>query len=226
MPWSRVARVISPLGWNAVLAMHNLVALAANALQVYGVLVWHWDTFQILMLFWLETLIVGFWALMRIAIVPSDQLGEITINGRAVAATHKMMMLLVGPLFAAIAAAHLLFLWVIFSGRWSDVVHGPVSFVSEFIDKPEAWIPLLSTFIAGAIGYLRYSSLKKISEGATQIDGFGDAVGAPFGRIAILQVAIILGAILSQKAGSTTPWLILICIKTLFDYRQPNSAKS
>jgi len=32
---------------------------------LYGVLYWQWDTFQLLMLSWMETVVLAFWTLMR-----------------------------------------------------------------------------------------------------------------------------------------------------------------
>lgn len=220
MWWPSFASYVRPSVWNPGVALRNLIALAADGLQVYGVAAWHWDTFQILMLFWMETLVIGFWAMMRVGTLPAEQLGDITINGRVVSATHRMLLLLFAPLIVTIMAAHLLFLWVIFSGRWSEVVHGPVSFASEFIDKSGAWIPLLLIFVAGGIGYFRSVAFRRAASENMQTDGLGVALGAPFGRIALMQIAIIFGAMLSQKTGSMSPWLVLICLKTLLDYQQ------
>jgi Family of unknown function (DUF6498) len=38
---------------------------------------WHWDAFILLMLYWLETAIVAFWTIVRIATMPRDALGSI-----------------------------------------------------------------------------------------------------------------------------------------------------
>ena len=58
------AASMSP-GWTPALVLRNVLAFAANMLQVYGVLYWGWDIFQILMLYWMETAVIGFWALLR-----------------------------------------------------------------------------------------------------------------------------------------------------------------
>jgi hypothetical protein len=52
-PTPDVATVSRSPPWTAALVVRNLLALAANMLQVYGVLYWQWDTFQILMLYWM-----------------------------------------------------------------------------------------------------------------------------------------------------------------------------
>ena len=53
----RLARALWLLGFVA--------ALIGNVTPLYGVLYWQWDTFQLLMLYWMETVVLAFWALMR-----------------------------------------------------------------------------------------------------------------------------------------------------------------
>jgi hypothetical protein len=223
--------------WTAALVVRNLLAFAANMLQVYGVLYWQWDTFQILMLYWMETGVVGFWALMRLAVLPAGTLGEMTVDGRVVPATNKLLLQLFVPFIVISMAGHLLILWVIFSGDWGRIVHGPASFAAVFIIASGAWAPLLFTFLAGAVGFYqspkrptacgrflhRFSLRRRTASpaSAAPADGVGPAVGGALGRIVLMQVAIIVGGMLARKYGSIAPWLILIGLKTLADFERP-----
>jgi hypothetical protein len=223
--------------WTAALVVRNLLAFAANMLQVYGVLYWQWDTFQILMLYWMETAVIGFWALMRLAVLPAGTLGEMTVNGRVVQATNKLLLQLFVPFIVISLAGHLLILWVIFSGAWGLVVHGPVSFAAVFIVASGAWAPLLLTLLAGAVGFYqspkrptalgrflcRLSGRRRTEDAvaAVRADGVGPAVGGALGRIVLMQVAIILGGMLARTYGSIAPWLILTALKTLADFERP-----
>ena len=45
-PGRDVAAVSQSPPWTAALVVRNLLAFAANLLQVYGVLYWQWDTFR------------------------------------------------------------------------------------------------------------------------------------------------------------------------------------
>ena len=38
-----------------------VAAFIGNVTPLYGVLCWQWDTFQLLMLYWMETIILAFW---------------------------------------------------------------------------------------------------------------------------------------------------------------------
>jgi Family of unknown function (DUF6498) len=136
-------------GWTPGLVFRNVLAFAGNMLQVYGVTYWGWDMFQILMLYWMETGVIAFWALLRLAVLPAGLLGEMTVNGRVVAATNTLLLQLFVPFVAISMAAHLLILWVMFSGASAESVHGPIGFAHKFMIASGAWVPLLFTLLAG-----------------------------------------------------------------------------
>lgn len=48
----------------------RLIALIGNLIPLAGVWLWQWDPFQLLMLYWMETVIVAGWTLARIAALP------------------------------------------------------------------------------------------------------------------------------------------------------------
>jgi hypothetical protein len=223
-------------GWTPALVLRNVIAFAANLLQVYGVLYWGWDIFQILMLYWMETAVIGAWALLRVAVLPAGLLGEMTVNGHVVAATNSLLLQIFVPFVAISMAAHLLILWVVFSGASAESVHGPISFASQFIVASGAWVPLLFTLLAGAVGFYespkRSSFLRAIRSrllppqeltvpSNPPADGVTPAIGGTLGRIVMMQVATIIGGMFARTYGSMAPWLILTGLKTLLDYQRP-----
>ena len=222
-----------------LLLLRNLFALGANLLPSYGVLYLGVDPFQLLMLYWMETAIIGFWMVMTLARLPSNQLGDITINGRVQPATNTVLVALFGAMTLIFMAGHLLFLWVLFSDGWPHHVTGPVSFVREFVIASGAWVPLTLTFLAGFAGFchsaarpnfvgvferrLNPARTSFVAEPRAPSDGVGPAVGATLGRIAIMQVALIIGAMLSRSYGSQAPLLIMIGLKTLFGFERSDN---
>jgi hypothetical protein len=50
--------------------LSTLVGLIANLIPLYGVPYWQSHTFQLLMLYWMETVIFAFWTIQRIARLP------------------------------------------------------------------------------------------------------------------------------------------------------------
>jgi hypothetical protein len=211
-----------------------LIALAGNLVPLAGVLYWNWDPFQLLMLYWMETVIVAAFAIARIGTVPQELLGKIKINGVERPATHRNFIELFGLMAATFICLHFLFLWLLFSGDWTKTVRGPISFVRVFVIESGAWIPLLLAFVAGAIAFLtsptrpqfardlqaRLLGTRVITETPEfneATHGVGAAVGGMMGRIVVMQVAVIFGAMLAKTYGSQAPILIVIGIKILFD---------
>lgn len=223
-----------------VVWLRNLLALGANLLPAYGVLYLGVDPFQVLMLYWMETAVIGFWMVMTLARLPSNQLGDITVNGQLQHATNAILVKLFGAMTLIFMAGHLLFLWVLFSGDWPHHVTGPVSFVREFVIASGAWVPLILTFLAGFAGFCHSAARPDfvgaierrlypmrtsfVPETSRPSDGVGPVVGATLARIAIMQVAVIAGAMLSRSYGNQAPLLIMIGLKTLFGFERIGSS--
>ena len=55
-------------------------------------------------------------------------------------------------------------------------------------------------------------------------DGVGPVVGSMLGRIAIMQVAVIIGAMLMRSYGTEAPLLIMIGLKTLFGFQRSSGS--
>jgi hypothetical protein len=222
--------------------LRNLFALGANLLPAYGVLYLGVDPFQLLMLYWMETAVIGFWMVMTLARLPGNQLGNITIDGRVQHATNAVLVELFGAMTLIFMAGHLLLLWVLFSGDWPHHVTGPISFVHEFVIGSGAWVPLSLTFLAGFAGFCHSAARPDfvgaferrlypvrtsfVAEPRHPSDGVGPVVGTTLGRIATMQVAVIIGAMLSRSYGSQAPLLIMIGLKTLFGFQRGSSLVS
>src|ERR1700738_2592364 len=58
----------------------TLILVAANLLPLVGVAFWHWDAFLVLMLYWMDTAIIAFWTMARIAMTPRQRLDDLRIS--------------------------------------------------------------------------------------------------------------------------------------------------
>lgn len=206
-------------------------ALIANLIPLYGALYWQWDAFHLLMLYWTETVIIAFWTILGITRLPIDQLGTITVNGRPRPATHNSLcgyFTLVASLFIL---GHLLFLWMIFSGPWLQKVSGISNLLHLLFVADGLWLALSFMVVSGWMTFLNIapSTLPRgverapapektsgsISEAGSEV--VGAVVGGLFARIAIMQIAIIFGAMLAKTYDSMAPLLILIGCKALVE---------
>lgn len=212
------------------MVLDRILTLAANLLPLAGVWWWGWDVFEVLILYWIQTVLVVFFMLLHIRKLPLAGLGEIKVNGRMRPATHRDHTFLFGGIGFVFCAGHLGFLWVFFSGDWHKVVHGPTTFWQAFVIANGAWLALSLNLVGGLARYLlrpprsalirwigkRLGLRETTNEPSGDIDGLSLTL---FTRIFAMQAAIIFGAMLLKSYGATTaPLLILIGLKTLFDF--------
>jgi hypothetical protein len=208
------------------------LTLIGNLIPLFGVLFWQWDTFQLLMLYWMETVILAFWTLRRLARLPAGDAGNLTINGREQPASNSMLVGFFTLHAGMFILVHLIFLWVIFSSEWLKKVHGPASFFRELFLANGLWAGLLFFLVAGWVSFRTETRpvFQQRLDGKLQSTRFveqaqkkagGDAVGAVVGalyiRIVIMQIAIIFGAWFADAIGSMAPLLLVIGLKTLVD---------
>ena len=196
----------------ALLVVANLVPLA-------GVLFLDWDLATIVALYWVENGVIGAFALARMATaegVDTDP-GRMTINGRAVPraqlenpATARLVLM---PFFLV----HYGMFWF---------VHG----VFVWFGLPQMWAqmgagtgpPHLST-IAWAIPVLVLSHgasflFNWLWGGERRTSSPAREMAAPYGRVIILHVTIVLGAFAVAAIGAPIGALvIMVVLKTVAD---------
>jgi Family of unknown function (DUF6498) len=206
-----------------------LITLVGNLIPLYGVLYWGWDTFQLLMLYWMETAIIAFWTMGRLAKLPQDQLGTMKVNGVERPATTKGLVGFFSLHAGGFILGHLLFLLLLFSGNWLQKPH-PGGSLRELVTTNGVWIALLLLFVASWMSFLvdiKPSLVQRIEnwlhpgrvvpQANPAKGGVGAIVGVLYMRIVIMQVAIIFGAMLAKSMSSLAPILIVIGLKTLVD---------
>jgi hypothetical protein len=223
------------LGFGIAVTVLRVAAAALfaafNLVPLYGIYAWGWDAFQLLLLYWAETVILFACTLVHIACIPPQRLGTMTVNGRSVAASRPMMVgffALHGGIFIT---AHLFLLCTLFSGAELSRLNGAADFLHTFFIASGAWVPLVLVALAGVIDVLtgafhpafvdafarRLHVALARSDAAPAADAVGSVVGGLYLRIVIMQFAIIFGAIASRSFGTLAPLVIVIAFKTLID---------
>ena len=210
-----------------LLSPATLILLAANLLPLAGVLFWGWDAFVILVLYWFETAIIGFWTIVRVATASRDALGGITMTGTTRTPSPFGLALFFVAHAGIFMGVHFAFLWALFSGHWASRIHGLREFVEKLIIGTDLWIPLLVLFLArGIVSF--YAAIgvrlqrwinpqRPVRTRPAPSDSIARAiVGGFYARIIVMHVAILFGGFLSFF-GSIAPLIILIAIKTAVD---------
>jgi hypothetical protein len=223
------------------------VAFAAYSLMpLYGIAYWNWDSFQLLILYWTETAILAAWTMVRIALLPVDRLGDMTVNGKTVKATRRMMVGFFSLHAGGFIAVHLIFICGLFSGDHFSKLHGIGDFFDVFYVTSGAWLIVLVAIVVGGIDAVTAeppppkpaakgapaqraaaaapaytftsSSGGKETKTVVSGDAVGSIVGGLYGRILIMQLAIIGGAWAANSYGSLAPMVIIIALKTLLEF--------
>lgn len=203
----------------------SLVALvAANLVPLAGVLFFGWDAAMILLLYWSENLVIGAINVIKMILVRPESRG-----GWA----GKLFMI---PFFCihfgGFCAAHGLFLLMLLGLGGEQAMNptsagtawpGPLIFVQLLVGvvthawnvRPEGstW-PLIALAIGHGISFFQNYLGKREYETLT----LGKLMGAPYGRIAVLQVAILAGAAPILAMHSPVPMLgALVVLKIVMD---------
>lgn len=206
----------------------TLILIAANALPLLGVVFWQWDTFLLLVLYWMETAIIGFWTLLLVALLPHEVVGPTARQ------TSRWFLV---PFFIVhsgiFMTVHFMFLWAMFSGPWPAHVSGPASFLQVVVIETGLWVPLIALFVArgvsllfGAFGrtllpaWLVPDSATDAAEPADDkpfsdkrlLDGF-------YTRIVVMHLAILFGAFIAVVFGNVGPLVLMVALKTAVDLR-------
>jgi hypothetical protein len=125
-----------------------VISLASNLIPLFGVLFWGWDTFQLLMLYWMETVIVAFWTIRRLARLAPEECGAFKVNGVTQPATPSILVGFFSAHAGLFIIVHLVLLWAFFSAAWLKNIHDAASFFSELFLANGIWVALVLFFIA------------------------------------------------------------------------------
>lgn len=195
---------------RALLRTPSVIALLiANLLPLYGVVALGWDLISLIMVYWLETGIIGFFAILNIALV-----------------TGPMALLLV-PFFivhfGGFMAGHLIFLIMLFSAEQVAGFSRIPGFVRETIASKGLWFAVAGLFVSHATAFVVYVLipwLRAVWRGTLNTRGVetGPIMVAPYGRIIIMHLTIIFGAILVTTFNNKLALLVLlVALKTATD---------
>ncbi len=183
-----------------------LALLVANVYPVIGVILFGWDAFFLLILFWMENLVIGFYTVLKMLLISRDK-ASWTAKFPIVAffCVHYGIFTLV----------HGVFVFFLFSGYMMD---GPAS-LEEVITRQKlielGWGGLALLISHGVSLFYNY-----LGKGEYKRTSLKDVMEQPYGRVVILHLTIIFGGFLIMLLGSPVVGLLfLIVLKTSIDIR-------
>jgi hypothetical protein len=198
-----------------------IALLAANAIPLFGVVFLNWDAFSIVLLYWSENLIIGFYNILKIALAtvphPAAHLGKLflipffTIHYGGFTAIHGFFVL---AIFKKSIDNNVMdgTTWPCFLVFVQMLINVAKQIYS--IIPPQLKIAILALFISHGISFV-YNYLLK---GEYKIAKPQQLMGAPYGRVVVMHIAILVGGFLTMTIGSPAALLlILVIIKTIVD---------
>lgn len=180
----------------------TLMLILANMVPLAGAAFWGWSLGLVMVLYWAESAIIGFF-----------NLGKIIVVGR-------WMALFAGPFFlghfGGFMAVHFLFLYTIFvEGAFSDTAaSGSLGAVARlFLD---VWPALVALFLSHGYSFVRNFIGRREYLGRT----VQEQMSEPYSRIIFMHLVLIFGGGLTLVLGEPTPVLVIvIALKIVFDVR-------
>lgn len=198
-------RVSSSVG--AVVAL-----IVANAIPLFGVVFLGWNVWMILIVYWLENGVVGAFNVlkMRRAEGPSDSTSTWTMNGRPMSSVGN----------AAIIGFFVMHYGIFWLVHGVFVLAMPVFAIDSEVDMTAGFDPLaiLIAVIALAISHGVSYRFNYIGGGEYRRTSATGLLFAPYGRLVVLHITIIVGALAIAMTGAPAAAVaILVGLKTVLD---------
>jgi len=184
------------------------ILILLNAVPVYGVFNWGWQSFDLIFLYWLENIIIGIFMIFRIILRHYNHAVELA------------MPLFMAPFFTVHYG-----LFCYGHGTFVIGLFGKALTGGELagMDIPEIIIPLIETRhlfwpVVALFVYQLIDWLRDTKERGFGSDSIKDLTTAPYRRIIILHISIIAsGFAMNALNEPLAGLLLLIAFKTAFD---------
>jgi hypothetical protein len=185
----------------SIMSRSGLALILANLVPLAGVLFFGWDLAGVMILFWAESGVIGFYTALKMAKV------------------GKWFAFLAVPFFighfGGFMAGHFLLIYSFFV-RGVEVT-GPAPGAREAlftIFKP-LWLPLAGLLISHGVSFYDNFLGRREYVGATM----NRLMMAPYGRIGVMQMALIFGGWVIILLKTPVPVLaLLVLFKTVLDF--------
>ncbi len=189
-----------------------LVLIAANLLPLLGIFLFGWSAGEILLLYWSESAIIGFYTILKILLAGLSS--DTPLALRLVLMPVKLFMMGFFVVhFGGFMLGHLVF--VIFLLSYSSSTS--IILIEDALKLALALWPAV-VFLFLSHGYSFFYNY--IARGECKTANIGELMFAPYRRIIVMHVVIIIGAFfIFALRLPYIPALLLILIKTTMDLR-------
>ena len=195
--------------WRAV---DLTLAIAAAVIVAYGVLVLDWSVFVVIALFWFENVVIGVLNVAKM-LVAGARIGSLGLIAALALATFFTVH------YGMFTVGHGVFVASLFGkaelGGSLNGLFAPVGrMLGYLLTDREGWFAAASIALLQTAAFLRWWSTTQ----GVQIAALPNLMFAPYGRIVVLHVTIIVSGILVGMLNQPILGaLLLIALKLIFD---------
>ena len=190
----RTSLKMSELDWGTILRLPSVIFLIlVNLIPLVGVFVWGWDVGFLMLIYWIETIVIG---LFNIPKILTCRMGEPGFGLR-----------IFGNLFVV----------VFFTVHYGGFNFGHFMFLKQLFDLPafgrEVWIA------AGGLSLSHVFSLFVNWFGKREYVGVepNEQMFKPYGRVIVMHLSILFGGAFALMGNGVGPLVRLIALKTVSD---------
>jgi hypothetical protein len=223
---------------QTALTRSAIALIVANAIPLIGVLFFGWSLWTILVIYWLENGIVGFWNVPKIALARGSMVSlppgrnvppAMSALGGTIPGPGRVGMALFFLVhYGLFWLGHGFFVFVLpnFAGAWQ----GPVPCAQpgellpgfpECVSSPfgqviwsNVWIAAVALFLSHGASFV----FNYLGRGEYLRTSAPQQMFKPYGRVVVLHLTIIFGAFIAAFLSAPIGiLLILVVLKTLFD---------
>ncbi len=189
-----------------------IYSVLANAIPLYGVLFWGWDIFMVFVLFWFENVMIG---VFNVAQMLAFGMKRIVINKDNPFTFLRILFICAffTVHYGLFTMGHGVFVFALFGdGDFQSSTLPPLSdIVAVFVQHNLLWAAL------GIILACAFTAVRQFEKSREELD-VKVLMFAPYGRIIILHVVLIVGGLLAEALGAPIWALILLIImKSAYD---------
>jgi hypothetical protein len=182
-------------------------AIASAAVLAYGVLLLDWPVLSIMLLFWLENVLIGGFNVLKM-------LSTGVRRGRLMLAAAVGTSVFFTVHYGLFTLVHGIFVVTLFSSLRDGGPYAEFFAVLREVSQPGFFIAFA---VLAAMQLIEFVDWRRKPPPATP----ADLMAAPYGRIIILHVTIILGGFLILQLGTPVAGvLLLVALKLLADLLQ------
>lgn len=188
-----------------------ILLVLANIVPLVGVLYWDWSVFVVLLLFWMENVVYG------VLNIPRILLSQGGSPGGPVALASKLLVTLVFCIhYGIFTTVHGVFVVVMFGGTPDDLTSiGPSLMWHEITSNQLQWV-IVPLVVSHAFSFLE----NYVAKGEYRTTTLSQAMNAPYSRVVVLHITILLGGFLVMSLGDPVIGVVLlVALKTIMDLR-------